>query len=413
MAFAIFFNVKPLRNLSAHGYIFFGSLFYILPILFYYITQTSFTPIGIPNINLTPEIYTIYTRIVFIFFITFYVFSYILSKISFQYFSKISTVNFGTAVKFLFLFFIFITSIEYVRKIYIIQNIGYQYYHGGVGYVKRGFISFIIEIAAILFLQIGVIKKEYIFIIVYVIINSLFLMTGMRMPFFVNMYVLVLYLKPNILTKIYYIIPLLILAVLILIGVQQYRYGFNFFDSLTESSFYLTALIQINEIFGYTSELLLAIIQVKTENIQIGAASAMYDINHIFNLFLSKIFNYNLVIQDTAEYGNIGYNTYRYFIPDAFYLENATFGGSNLGDIFFLYGDIGIIIYSFTMAIVIKFFEFCRKNDNLFLTLLFFIIFPNILRSFRDGYIGWLINSSIIVFIATVLIISFRKTKNS
>lgn len=410
--FLISFGIFKLSiNSTSKGFLLFGAMFYVLPVFVNQTLNSDFIVIGMPTLSVSDNLLRNYLKNICIFFSTFTLGSYLFKRLKFFDLKSNTKLVFSKDFSLVLIILMLLTFFGYSNKIYIIQKIGYQNFHGGIGFDRRGFLEYLAEIFFIFYLQIKVIHKSKWHIVLFILLNLTFLLSGMRMPFFVNIYVLSLFISPHLSTNWRFLLPAIVISVLVLIMVQNFRYGFGLITIFSDNAFLLNSFLQINEIFGYTTELCLAIMDVKIAYTDIGYCSPFYDFIHLSKLITSKFTGNGITILDSIDYGNVGYNTYRYFMPDKFYLDNATFGGSNIGEVYFFFGVTGVWVYGLLMAFIVYFLDLCRTSKNNYLNLLFFIVTPFVLRSFRDGYLSWFVNSLIMICLYTFFVILTRKIK--
>lgn len=368
--------------------------FFVIPLVFGEINQLRYDYL-LNSISLTNQqlkkVY--YINILYLTFISIFNYSPLITKINRDYFSN--KTYFKTSKKFeFFIYFLFIyISIFYFKKISAIQSEGYAAYHLGVISVKKNIFFVFSELIFLFGCYYGIYLRKKSIALIFILHNIYLLATGMRMPFIINMILLLYVFNQEYLNQIkskliYYISYFILIFLLPPFFLISNRFRNNALDDL---SIYDAVKDSYNELFiilGITLNTLKgAVIMKEIDSIDVSIFS------RFTTTILSVINKINsgdqLSMTEKLDYGTFG-SVLTHHFNSTLYYEGLTIGSSFIAETYVVFGFLGVILAAFFHVKISNVLCSINLNTNFFGLIFFFSFGYWFLNSVRNDFIGWI-----------------------
>lgn len=334
-----------------------------------------------------------FINIFYLIFISIFNYSPIITKINKDYFSNKS--YFKASKKFeIFIYFLFIyISIFYFKKISAIQSEGYAAYHLGIISVKKNLFFVFFELIFIFGCYYGIYLRKKSIALIFILFNIYILATGMRMPFIINM-ILLLYvfnqeylnqIKSKLIYYISYFILIFLLPPFFLIS-NRFRNNalddFSIYDAVKDSynELFIILGITLNTLKG-------AVIMKEIDSIDISIFSRFTTtILSIINKFTSGD---QLSMTEKLDYGSFG-SVLTHHFNSTLYYDGLTIGSSFIAETYLAFGFFGLILAAFFHVKISNILCSINLRTNFFGLIFFFSFGYWFLNSTRNDFIGWI-----------------------
>ena len=382
------------KNYMLIIFLFMYGAFFVLPLVFGEINQLKYDYL-LKSMSLSnQQLKTVYfINILYLIFISIFNYSPILTKINKDYFSNKS--YFKTSKKFeIFIYFLFIyISIFYFKKISAIQSEGYAAYHLGIISVKKDIFFVFSELIFIFGCYYGIYLRKKSIALIFIVYNIYILATGMRMPFIINM-ILLLYvfnqeylnqIKSKLIYYISYFFLIFLLPPFFLIS-NRFRNNaledFSIYDAVKDSynELFIVLGITLNTLKG-------AVIMKEIDSIDVSIFSRFTTtILSIVNKFTSGD---QLSMTEKLDYGTFG-SVLTHHFNSTLYYEGLTIGSSFIAETYLAFGFLGVILAAFFHVKISNVLCSINLNTNFFGLIFFFSFGYWFLNSVRNDFIGWI-----------------------
>ena len=319
--------------------------------------------------------------------------------------------NFDKALLVLFAFLAFYGKFLIFQQVF---KMGYIEFHLGDSIVKRPPIFFIIEIIFLIMASICYTrykKLSFLLLFIYAIFS---LLSGMRLPFVIlASSIIILFFNLN---KVKYILTIKSVSLIFIFfigffGATQLLRTETSFDLFSWSEFIEFALQAQMSSLSSTNDLLGIVIYENLNEINTNPFYYLFDLyDQITYRFNNSFLSMNTRIQN----GNIGYYIFSIYESERFSLGMSG-GGTFIGEIFYFFGILGILIAAIFLKKVAFFFENCIKVKNHFSIFSILFLLPFFVRSFRDNYFNFIfytfLTYTIYLFVIIVREIHYSRFK--
>lgn len=280
-----------------------------------------------------------------------------------------------------------------------VNNYGYAEFHLGEDYQKRSPLFAIAEIIFLILNSILMSKKKKFSSMLLLVYGFLIFLTGMRLPFL--LIILIVYMINFKINRNFFFKPMqaLITAIVCVVFLSYSQFSrfdvdiedLNFKDNFEYLGF---AADQQLRILSTTNDLILGSVVVKSSSIDTEFTyNPIYTATQILGLVFRKMTGSKVATMDErADSGHLGYQIFRKFRGDLF-KDGKTAGGASLSDVYYFFGFFGVFLFGIFTRYIASFYEKVRKMNHPVTFYLIVSCMPLFLRSFRDGYLVFLVMS--------------------
>lgn len=280
-----------------------------------------------------------------------------------------------------------------VREALYVWDQGYITLVQGTGEFKKHILEFFVEMMFLCLVIFGLQLRNRVAIIMLFLYCISGMLGGQRMPGFMMLVVLFVFLRPKSfrgLSEIFYIVVVFVFAVPFLHVIAALRMGgFELFSAIEiwhsyEDIFYVIGFSfdTLKAVFFYEGQFEVSVTPF---------AKAL----QVVSVFMDRVFDIPIVFDKSGFAGEFA----RKFNPDAYESNGVTFASSGIAESYFFFGYIGAPIYALIVFICCRSFDWCLLRNSFMSLAILFLFAPKFFVGVRNELFGWLWEGSIIFMV--------------
>jgi len=375
------------------------SLFYVVPILIFgtkFLFEGTFYTFSLSNNEVKDMVSYLYL------FLWFYcIFNIVVRKVNKSNISLSPVKEIDRVIHLVLIMSGVFIIIFNIREAAYVWSTSYSMLLSGEAGFSKNILEFFVEILFLASVFINLQRRSRVAIALYAMYLITGMLSGQRIPGFMSLAVLFIFLRPSMFGKISHI-TYVFLAVLIFVPALQaiaaLRQGGL---ELLYSFDYIGAYSDVWKVVGFSFDTIKAVFHFdgKFE----VSVSPFAKLNHIFYVFFDRVLGLSDAFPIVKGFGS---EFAKVLDPSGYYLKSITFASSSAAESYYFFGFLGAPIYAAFVVLWTRFFDWSIIKNSFLSIAALFIFLPKFLGSVRNELFGW-VWEGLIIFSCVLAIYYF------